>query len=824
MPTSARPFARVACALLFGLLLASCQSDEAEFTSLLESGKAHAEAGEHPAAIIELRKALKLQPNSAEAHFALAESFVQTGNGRDALWEYSETIRLDPDHWTARLKLGALSLVAGNHEEAVEQGTAAVALVPDEPNAHLLLGQGLEGLGRADEAEKEFLTALELAEEKAAMLFALGQLYSQRGDRARAEPVLVKLTEVEPGALSYSTLARFLAEDPSRDENTEAAFQRAIELASSEEQGGTHENLARFLIARGRLEDASTTLESALAELEESPDQRMALTQLLAEVLERREMGDEAAALLEAAVNQDPDSSQAQLLLASLRKRNGDVVGAVEAAERAVKISPESLPAKLQLAELLIEAAGVSENPAQIEEARGFVDAVLAKESTNPAALYSRGRIQLADKNVEGAIQSFRASIDARPDSAPAHYMLGRSLVGAGDARAGRGEVARALELDPTLTSARRLLIQLHAMLGEDEYAIEQGRLYLNRNPDAEIRMLVAQSLARLGRTKDALVAVERIPEDRRGTEVTFAKAQLLLADGQVEAARDELLAAHERIPNHPEILRSLMQMEARLGNVKSMGPRIDAALAAEPNNEKLILLRGVYAERIGDLENAEAMYRRTLEMNEANAEASQQLARIYERTGKLQEAVSIYEQALSKTPDSSLLHNALAGALQRQGKTQEAIATYEKAVALDGELSQAKNNLAYLLAESGTDLQRALDLAQEAKAQRPNDPGTADTLGWVLYRRGVPGAAVGYLREAVAGLEPGTPEMGTTRHHLALAYEANDQKELAIETLELALAELETQRKQAQAAGGELPDPEWTASARETLVRLKQG
>ena len=36
-----------------------------------------------------------------------------------------------------------------------------------------------------------------------------------------------------------------------------------------------------------------------------------------------------------------------------------------------------------------------------------------------------------------------------------------------------------------------------------------------------------------------------------------------------------------------------------------------------------------------------------------------------------------------------------------------------------------------------------------------PDSPNTADTLGWVLYKRGVASAAVGYLREAEAGMNP---------------------------------------------------------------------
>ena len=127
-----------------------------------------------------------------------------------------------------------------------------------------------------------------------------------------------------------------------------------------------------------------------------------------------------------------------------------------------------------------------------------------------------------------------------------------------------------------------------------------------------------------------------------------------------------------------------------------------------------------------------------------------------------------------------------------------------------------------YLLAESDADLDRALDLAQEAKAMMPDSPNAADTLGWVLYRRGIPSAAVGYLREAVAGLEAGSAEIGMVRHHLAQAYEANNQQGMAIETLELSLIELEEHQGKIRAEGGTPVDPKWSGAAREMLEQLK--
>jgi predicted Zn-dependent protease len=144
----------------------------------------------------------------------------------------------------------------------------------------------------------------------------------------------------------------------------------------------------------------------------------------------------------------------------------------------------------------------------------------------------------------------------------------------------------------------------------------------------------------------------------------------------------------------------------------------------------------------------------------------------------------------------------------------------YEEAIELDSSLAVAKNNLAYLMAERGQDLERALQLAQEAKAELPDNPNAADTLGWVLYKKNVPAAAIGYLREAVGGLPPEDPNLPLVRHHLALAYEANQERAQSIEMLELAVAELEKLRTQED--GRVRPEPVWAEDVRSHLSRMR--
>ena len=75
---------------------------------------------------------------------------------------------------------------------------------------------------------------------------------------------------------------------------------------------------------------------------------------------------------------------------------------------------------------------------------------------------------------------------------------------------------------------------------------------------------------------------------------------------------------------------------------------------------------------------------------------------------------------------------------LHAQRDVPGAIEHYEKAVALDPRVAApAANNLAWLYAENGENLDRALELAQIARAQLTGDAEPLDTLGWVYLKKG---------------------------------------------------------------------------------------
>jgi tetratricopeptide (TPR) repeat protein len=117
----------------------------------------------------------------------------------------------------------------------------------------------------------------------------------------------------------------------------------------------------------------------------------------------------------------------------------------------------------------------------------------------------------------------------------------------------------------------------------------------------------------------------------------------------------------------------------------------------------------------------------------------------------RLDEALKEFE-ALAARQEKPVGPLTMSGViLQTQGRLDEAKRKYEDALGIDSRATVAANNLAWILAESGDDLNRALELAKTATASSPDAPEILDTLGWVYYKKDQPELAIPIFRRAIA-------------------------------------------------------------------------
>src|SRR5262249_12740083 len=90
----------------------------------------------------------------------------------------------------------------------------------------------------------------------------------------------------------------------------------------------------------------------------------------------------------------------------------------------------------------------------------------------------------------------------------------------------------------------------------------------------------------------------------------------------------------------------------------------------------------------------------------------------------------------------------------------------YEKVLTAAPNVPFALNNLAVLYSEHFGQLDKAYELATKAK-EAAKDPHIADTLGWILFKRGDYNGALPLLQDGAAKL-PAVPEI---QFHLGMTY-----------------------------------------------------
>jgi tetratricopeptide (TPR) repeat protein len=211
----------------------------------------------------------------------------------------------------------------------------------------------------------------------------------------------------------------------------------------------------------------------------------------------------------------------------------------------------------------------------------------------------------------------------------------------------------------------------------------------------------------------------------------------------------------------------------------------------------------------------------------ELNDEAVQEIQRIQERWPGQLGVAELYLAVMTRAGRGEEAFQALvkkqaAGQLSpygrvllarlhsARGEDAPAIELLRSALEEVPDLPAAANDLAFVLARRGEDLQEATELAQEARASRPDSSEVADTLGYVYMRRNLAEAALVQFDAALELSQPESTPWATAQFHRGLALRELGRQEEAVTALEQALA-----------SGADFADAQ---DAHRTLAELAKG
>src|SRR4029077_4480289 len=108
--------------------------------------------------------ALKLNPNSAEAHVSVGQALAIQRRYEEAAIAFDRAIKEDPTVYEAYYLYGRAMIESGDVQKAVELFEKAQQVRPDDYESHTLRGQALAELGREDEARRANQVAVECIE------------------------------------------------------------------------------------------------------------------------------------------------------------------------------------------------------------------------------------------------------------------------------------------------------------------------------------------------------------------------------------------------------------------------------------------------------------------------------------------------------------------------------------------------------------------------------------------------------------------------------------------------------------------------------------
>src|SRR5262249_930494 len=139
-------------------------------------------------------------------------------------------------------------------------------------------------------------------------------------------------------------------------------------------------------------------------------------------------------------------------------------------------------------------------------------------------------------------------------------------------------------------------------------------------------------------------------------------------------------------------------------------------------------------------------------------------LAELYAATNRQQQAIDKLTAFTKDNNDVAALMQLAQLELNLKHFAQARDA-YEKLISFAPNYEPALNNLAAIYTDQLQALDKAYEFARRARDQAPTEPHAADTLGWVLFKRGEYRGALPLLQDGAAKLA-GQPEI---QYHLAM-------------------------------------------------------
>jgi cellulose synthase operon protein C len=592
--------------------------------------RAHAAAANLEQAAAAAEKALEQSPRHAAARVILARHALATGRvdeARQLAAEAAGTAPVEGQRLRAErpVQADAWGLLGHIHGAANERGRARAAyeraLAADSLHVTSLvgLGQVLIRERQPREALTRFERALELLEAGGAAA-VMGARPLEVTAAIGAVQALLDLDAVQDARARMAELERGRPEDP----------EVLLWVGKTAE-------------AAGDFAQAKARYEHLMRQAPDSFDGYLALAQL--HFAQGRP--SDAAAALQAARDNVPETAQMRRLMGEIELARDSLDAAIREFRRALELEPGD-------ASSLFGVGLAHRRAGRLERAEEVFEQVAERDPTYPGLAVERGRIHEARGRAAKAVASYRVALEQRPQDPDLLLRLGAALVALGDVEEAQKAVGEAMRERP--------------QSAEGEYLL--GRVAL-------VRGQLQQAVAHLERAAGL---------DASRGDFHLYLARTRLEQGALAKAFESVATALERDPGLADAYWIRGRLRLRSGAVRDALDDLKKALELAPGRHEALADMGESYDQLGKRREATAAYQKALEGDNTRGDWWYRLGRLQYDAGQQGPAATALARATvlgdAQDPRPGWLmdaHRLHADALRAQGKRGEAIHHYRR-------------------------------------------------------------------------------------------------------------------------------------------------
>ncbi|HWR17316.1 MAG TPA: tetratricopeptide repeat protein [Terriglobales bacterium] len=753
----AKPKAKTALAAAMVAMLAvgimtGCKGDpKKEAEKHYAKGMEALKSSKQNEAIVELRRSIQLNPQHSKAHFELGKLYFGTGNIRGGYQELMLALKSDPKNKDANMLVAEMLLRFRAFDQALAKVDEIQKDFPQERSLNLIKVEALLGQQKFEESRKLLEQVLQQDPANPRALYdqsifqlkdgkfadaeaslrrvwdmqpnsmvppaTLSAEYMKRGDNAKAEAILKEAVQRRPDSvIPKNMLYGFYMQNK--------RFGEAEALAKAIQSGTPKDSPSRLAVAEFYL--TTNNQKEAEAELKRLTAQNKKdyfAWQKLVELYVAQNRVAEAKAVLSETLKENPNEPGMLDLSGRLKIAEGNFNDALLDLQKAQKFNPDNPQVYVDLSKAYLGRGEMEQSKTSLEEA-------LKREPGLATARVDLANLQIRSNQVDEAIKNLQMVIDARPSNITPYVLMSAALTAKGEFQQAESNLARLVDAtgDPaSKANVYRAMAAVKFVQKKFPECIQltTKSLELDARPPETLQIAGSCYLAMKQPAKAVEVVnkyVAKNPSLPAGQEVlggvAFEAADMKTAQAAYEKAlqiNPKLLVARRGLA---EVYLTQNQPDKATGVLKG--------LESEYPRDYIIPLRlAQISEQKQDWDSAKKFYERSIELNDKNPIAKNNLAYIYaEKGGNLDMALKLAQEAREAFPADPRIGDTLAWIYIKKGSYESAVQFLKDATAKMPQNATYKYHLGLAYSKLGKNteakqqLQAALKMPNFAEAE----------------------------------------------------------------------------------------------------------